>query len=55
MGIAAEGMTDQDDVVTPRGELAVGLVRHANREQVPPAVEPHRFRQLKVFRLDRAD
>ena len=36
-------------------ERAVGLVRHADRVQLPPAVEPHRVRQVEVLRLDGAD
>ena len=55
VGVAAEGMAYQDDVVALRREGAVGFVRHANRVQFPAAVEPHRLRQVEVLRFDSAD
>ena len=55
VGVAAERMAHQDDVVPPGREGTVGLVRHANRVQLPPAVEPHRLRQVEVTRFHRAD
>ena len=54
MGVAAERMAHQDDVVAPGREGAVGLVRHANRVQVTAAVEPDWLRQVEVLRFDRA-
>src|SRR5208337_41746 len=55
VGVAAERMAHQDDVVAPGREGAVGLVCYANRVQFPSAVEPHRLWQVEVLRLDRAD
>src|SRR5204862_7931136 len=54
VGVTAERMAHQDDVVAPRREGAVGLVRHANRVQVTAAVEPNGLRQVEVLRLDSA-
>ena len=55
VGVAAERMADEDDVVPGGGEGAVGLVRHPDRMQVASAVQPHRFRQIEVLRFDTAD
>ena len=55
VGVAAERVAHQDDVVAPGREGAVSLVRHPDRVQVPSAVEPHRLRQVEVLCLDRAD
>ncbi len=55
MGVAAEGVADQDDVVPRGGEGAVGLVRHPDRVQLASAVQLHRFRQVDVLRFDTAD
>src|ERR1019366_5201945 len=49
VGVAAERMAHQDNVVAPGREGAVGLVCHPNRVQFPPAVEPHRLRQVEVL------
>ena len=48
-------LADQDDVVAPGREGAVGLVRHADRVQLPPAVKPQRLRQVEVLSFDTAD
>ena len=42
VGVAAERVADQDDVVARRGQRAVGLVRDPDRVQLPTAVERHR-------------
>ena len=55
VGVAAERVADEDDVVARGGQGAVGLVRHPDRVQVAPAVQPHRVRQVEVLRLDTAD
>jgi hypothetical protein len=55
VSVAAEGVADQDDVVALGCEGPVGLVGHPDRGQLPSAVEPHRFRQVEVLGLDRAD
>ncbi len=55
MGIAAESVAHQDDIVSLGREGAVGLVGHANRLQLPPAVKPHRPAQVEVQRFDSAD
>ena len=55
VGVAAERVADQDDVVARGRERAVGLVGHPDRVQLPAAVEPHRPRQVEVLGLDSAD
>ena len=55
VGVAAERVADQDDIVAPRGERAVGLVGHPDRVQLPSAVERHRIGQVEVVRLDGSD
>src|SRR6202042_531709 len=54
VSVAAERMADQDDVVTPGRQIPVGLVRHPDRVQLPPAVEPDRLGQGGGLCFDRA-
>ena len=44
VGVAAEGVADQDDVVALRRQGAVGLVGHPDGMQRPSAIELHRAR-----------
>ena len=53
--VPAERVAHQDDVVACRREPAVGLVRDANRLQIPAAVERQGLRKVEELRLDRAD
>ena len=55
MGVAAERVADQDRVVAPGREHAVGLVGNANRMQLASAVERHGIREVEVARLDGSD
>ena len=54
-GVAAQRVTDQDDVVTRRRQRPIGLVGDADRVQRTPAVERQRLRQVEELRLDSAD
>ena len=53
--VAAERVADEDHVVALRRQRAVGLVRDTDRVELPPAVEPHRVRQVEKLRLDGSD
>jgi hypothetical protein len=55
VGVPAERVAHQDDVVALRREGAVGLVGHPDRVQLPAAVERDRRGQVEVLGFDRAD
>ena len=55
MGVAAERVADEDDIVTREGEGPVGLVRHPDRVQLASAIQRHWSRQVEVLRFDTAD
>jgi hypothetical protein len=54
VGVAAQRVTNQNDVVTGGGQCSVSLVSDANRMQQAPAIELHRIRKIEELRLDRA-
>jgi len=55
MGVTAERVADEDDVVALRGQGAVRLVRHADPMQFASAVEGQRSWQVEEPGLDAAD
>jgi hypothetical protein len=55
MGVAAERVTDQNDVVAFGREITVGLVGHPDRVQLSSTVEWHRAGQVEILRVDAAD
>ena len=55
VGVAAQRVADQDDVVTRRREAAVRLVRQAELGQVATRVERQRLREVDELGADHAD
>ncbi len=55
VGVAAQGMADEHDVIARRRQRAVGLVRDPDAAQFPAAVQQQRLGEVEELRLDRAD
>ena len=55
VGVSAQRVADQDDVVARRRQRPIGLVGDADRMQLASAVERKRLRKVEELRVDRAD
>ena len=55
VGVAAQRVADQNDVVPRRRQRPVGLVGDADRMQLASTVERERLRKVEELRVDRAD
>ena len=55
MGVAAQRVADENDVVARRRQRAVRFVGDTNLRQLLATVQPQRLREVEILRLDQAD